>query len=72
VKNDEFDKEEMEKNQDRKLIMRYRLFGRNAVNEREFSKLIALKIVRKKGTYHHKKIKKKIMKIKRLPDGTKE
>jgi hypothetical protein len=52
--------------------MRYRLFGRNAVNEREFSKLIALKIVRKKGTYHHKKIKKKIMKIKRLPDGTKE
>lgn len=28
VKNDEYDKEELEKNQDRKLIMRYRLFGR--------------------------------------------
>lgn len=51
MRSDETIAEERKKRDERRCIMRYRLFGRDGVSKKEFEQLIALGIVKKKKDY---------------------
>ena len=51
MRSDAYIAQERKETQERRCIMRYRLFGRDGVSKKEFEQLIELGIVRKRENY---------------------